>query len=117
MHRRTPLKRRTPLRQVNRARRAKIHARNFGDAAVVVRSMPCLVVGCREPAEAAHARARGMGGVKGSSRDLVPLCRAHHIEAGEARTSKRHAFEVRHGISLTARAAELAEQRDKDGES
>lgn len=105
---RSPLQRRTPMRRANPQRRARQHERNFGAHADTIRALPCLVPGCRRPAEAAHARARGMGGAKGSWRDLVPLCRAHHIEAGEARTSQRHAFEVRHGVSLTVAAAELA---------
>lgn len=105
---RSPIKRHTPMRRTNPERRARLYAHNFGEHADFVRSLPCLVTGCSRPAEAAHARARGMGGAKGSWRDLVPLCRAHHIEAGEARTSQRHAFEVRHGVSLTVAAAELA---------
>ncbi len=105
---RTPIERRSPLRKVNPERRAKLYARNFGEHADLIRALPCLVPGCSCPAEAAHARARGMGGCMGSWRDLVPLCRAHHIEAGEARTSQRHAFEVRYRVSLTVAAAELA---------
>ena len=105
---RTALKRRTPLRQRNPERRARLYARNFGEHADRVRSLPCLVPGCMQRVEACHARARGMGGAKGSWRDLVPLCREHHEEAGEHRTSKRHAFELRHGVSLTLAAAELA---------
>jgi hypothetical protein len=63
----------------------------------VDRSMPCLVPGCRKRVEACHT----------SWRDLVPLCREHHEEAGEHRTTQRHAFEVRHGVSLTLTAEEL----------
>ena len=100
--------RRTPLRKANPERRARLYARNFGDHADTIRSMPCLVPGCQQRVEACHARARGMGGAKGSWRDLVPLCREHHIEAGEHRTTQRHAFELRHGVSLTLAAAELA---------
>ena len=90
-----------------------VHSIDSPDAQVKrtdrVRAMPCLVPGCMQRVEACHARARGMGGAKGSWRDLVPLCREHHEEAGEHRTSKRHAFELRHGVSLTIAAAELAE--------
>lgn len=63
---------------------------------------------------AAHARARGMGGVKGSWRDLVPLCPIHHEEAGEARTSKRRAFEAFHGVNLIELAELLAEEHEAE---
>ena len=107
---RSPLVRKTPMRTRNPKRRAAAYARNFGDHADTIRALPCLVPGCQHRAEAAHARARGMGGCKGSWRDLVPLCREHHEEAGEYRTTRRHAFELRHGVSLTVAAAELADR-------
>ena len=105
---RTVILRRTPLRKTNPERRARAYARNFGAHADTIRSMPCLVPGCQQRVEACHVRARGMGGAKGSWRDLVPLCREHHIEAGEHRTTQRHAFELRHRVNLTLAAAELA---------
>lgn len=62
---------------MNRGRRAKAFLRNFGEKAAWVRSLPCA--GCALPADqgviqAAHVRARGMGGCGGDSSDLVPLC-------------------------------------------
>ncbi len=117
--RRTPLRstsrleRKTRLAPVNRARRAKAYARNFGPRADAVRAMPCLVAGCRRPTVAAHARARGMGGAKGDARELVPLCQPHHLEAGEHRTSQRAAFEARHSLDLTADAARIASLFDQ----
>lgn len=77
--------------------------------------MPCLVCGTDEYVQAAHARARGMGGVKGDRRDLVPLCPKHHMESGEFRTSQRAAFEVRHGVDLVAEAARIAVELDERG--
>jgi hypothetical protein len=105
---RTAIQRRTPLRKRNPKRRARLYARNFGAHADTIRALPCLVLGCQRRAEACHARPRGMGGANGSWRDLVPLCREHHIEAGEHRTTQRYAFELRHGVSLTLAAARLA---------
>ena len=112
---RTTITRRARLRPINAARRAKAYARNFGPRADAIRSMPCLVPGCPHPSQAAHSRARGMGGCGGDRRELVPLCAVHHAEAGEARTSQRAAFELEHGLSLTTLAAELAERFDEDG--
>ena len=103
-----PLTRRTPLRKINPERRAKSYARNFGSEADIVRSMPCLVRGCSHPSEAAHVRARGMGGTKGDRHDLVPLCRVHHEEASEHRTARRAAFEVVHGLCLALEAQRVA---------
>lgn len=110
------LARKTRLAPVNRARRAKSYARNFGPRADAVRAMPCLVAGCRLPTVAAHARARGMGGAKGDARELVPLCQPHHLEAGEHRTSQRAAFEERHGLDLTTEAARIAALLDQHGD-
>ena len=105
---RTPLKRKTRLRARNPERRAAAFARNFGDRGAAVRAMRCLVPGCRHDPQAAHAIARGMGGVKGSLRHLVPLCSAHHRDAGENRTSQRARFEAAHGLDLIAEAERIA---------
>jgi hypothetical protein len=83
----------------------------------------------RGAVQAAHVVARGMGGAKGDRRQLVPLCAYHHGEAGEGRTSpistavpggpevetQRQKFERRYGLDLTVKAAELAEQLDREG--
>jgi hypothetical protein len=143
LHRRTPLGRGAPLtrskpvRERNGKRAAKKHARNFGERAEAVRGMECLVpvavrrkpdneyprwvmspsYCCRpcDPVQAAHARARGMGGAKGNSSDLVPLCAKHHAEAGEYGTSQRADFERRYGIDLTAKAERIAIELDARG--
>ncbi len=122
MKRGAPLRSKTQLRRGKRVaprnakRRAKLYARNFGERAAFVRSMECLgSAGCAGPIEAAHVRARGMGGVRGSRRDLVPLCSRHHAEAGEARTSMRRTFELVHAVDLTAEAARIAASLDEAG--
>ena len=130
---RSGIKRRTPLKRsgslgrtsrinpVNRERKRKQYARNFGERATVIRSMPCLVAdhcdvtNCAGDPVAAHATARGMGGAKGDRRDLVPLCWWHHEEAGERRTSKRHAFELRYGFSVDEAAVRIAQLLDDQG--
>ena len=132
------LSRSTRLAPVNRERKAKTFARNFGERAEAVRAMPCLVavkrfadlrpvfagtrhhvpmadILCNGDVQAAHARARGMGGAKGNRRELTPLCAGHHAEAGEFRTSARAKFEREHGISLTDEAARIAVELDERG--
>jgi hypothetical protein len=98
---------------VNRERKSKAHAVAFGDEAKVLRELPCVALGhagsrCSGAIEIAHVTARGMGSAKGDRFDIVPLCHAHHAEAGEARTSQREAFETRYGVNLRAEADRLA---------
>jgi hypothetical protein len=135
LQRKTPMKRGGPLRRktwltpVNRKRRKKMHERNFGERAKLVREMPCLAAPkdwsfdehngherqCSWPIQAAHVKARGMGGCGGDRRQLVPLCAKHHAEAGERNTSQRAAFEERHGLDLQAEARRIAEHFDQMG--
>jgi len=123
-----PLKRsgfrggRKPIKKSNPERRRRAYDRNFGERADHIRAMPCLVAAAWSPpqwteagaprcfgdVQACHARARGMGGVKGDRRTLVPLCAAHHRESGELNTTERAEFEARYQIDLTAKAAALA---------
>lgn len=118
------LERKTPVKKRNAKRRNKLYERNYGDRSDAIRAMPCLVfealegdgaINCAGRIHAAHTRARGMGGVKGDRRQQVPLCGHHHEEAGEARTSKRRAFEERYGISLDAHAERIARLLDVCG--
>ncbi|MCA1571326.1 MAG: hypothetical protein LC798_13600 [Chloroflexi bacterium] len=66
--------RRSPIRRRNPERRARLHARNFGDHADAIRAMRCCGCGRRPPSAAAHSVGRKMGGCGGDRRDLVPLC-------------------------------------------
>ena len=133
----SPLTRSTRVRASNPARRAKTFARNFGERGEAVRAMGCLVRsrvmesgnfaswtyspswcpsgGDDRDVQAAHVRARGMGGAKGDRRDLVPLCAKHHAEAGEHRTSARAAFEARYRLDLVAEAERIAVELDERG--
>lgn len=135
--RHTPLERGKALRANGRKsakRRKATHERCFGaprpgdgdtrDAAV--RRMRCLALGraghvCDSPVQAAHVRARGMGGAKGDRFDLIPLCRLAHREAGELPSpgnyhgSQREAWELKHGVRLRATAAALAQQLTDEG--
>lgn len=106
-----------PIKPVNRKRAAANRKRNFGPEADAVRAKPCLacVAVCAmtgrftiRQSEAAHVTACGMGAAKGCCMDIVPLCSAHHEEAGEARTSQRAAFEARYGLNLRREADRIA---------
>ena len=95
---------------MNRRRAAERRRENFGERAVYVRGMPCLVgVSCSGPIEAAHVRSRGAGGTR---RDLVPLCQAHHRE--QHQRGKR-SFAESHGLDLEAAAARVASALDEKG--
>lgn len=116
---------------MNVARAARTAARCYGeDRGDRIRAMPCAVAELLELAAerpelaaelaaagatrctgrtvAAHARARGMGGAKGTHEDLVPLCWSHHLEAGERGTDARERFQRVYRIDLEAEAARLA---------
>ena len=99
---------RSRIKPRNAERRAKTFARAFGPKSDWIRAQPCLVRGCRGFTVAAHAIARGAGSAKGDLSHLVPLCQAHHEDAGERGTTDRAAFEALHGLArgLVAIAAE-----------
>jgi hypothetical protein len=91
-----------PLPAVNRKRKAKLTARQFGDHAEYIRSLPCVCRGADcGPSEAAHVRSRGAGG---TAADLVPLCRRHHAEQHAVGVDT---FQARHNLDLRAIADDL----------
>ena len=107
--------RRTPMRRTNPKRRAKLYARNYGERGDAVRGMACLLLasgGCCGPIEAAHSLARGMGGMNGDRRNLVPLCRGHHRISGALAPSD---FVARYNIDLHAEAERIAAELDACG--
>ena len=123
---RTPLRRKVPVKATNPERRAKLLAKNYGTRAFAVRAMPCLcvatryehtigAVGCDGDIVAAHARSRGAGGDR---RGLVPLCHLHHTRAGERSEvvgSERWDFEHTYGLDLIWHAARIAAELDELG--
>jgi hypothetical protein len=139
------LARSTRLAPVNRRRKAETYVRNFGERGDPIRAMTCLAQvaverlndsnaltrwvhstsycsgpfrcqpGLPSVVQAAHARARKMGGRGGDRRDLIPLCARHHLQAGEARTSQRADFERQYGIDLQVEAARIAAELDAKG--
>lgn len=82
------------MKPVNPQRRRKRNAIAFGSKAEWVRSLPCLVCGA-VPSDPAHVKSRGAGG---TAADIVPLCRAHHMEQhaiGVTTFGRRHALDLR----------------------
>ena len=82
------------MRRFNARRRRLALAEDFGDLAVFVRTLPCLVIGCRRgPVDAAHVRSRGAGHHAWIEIDgkrfgnIVPLCRQHHDRQGSLGTA------------------------------
>jgi len=92
------MKRATRIAPINRARRKRLHARNFGPKAEWIRDQPCEVTGvCRDFGSrivAAHMVARGMGGCGGDSTHLVPLEWSVHSDFD---TYTEAQFEARYG--------------------
>ena len=88
---RASLERKGRINPVNRKRRKKAYARNFGDYADVIRGLPCDTCGAPPPSDPSHAKSRGAGG---SRRHLVPQCRVCHDLYGEAKgPSREHMME------------------------
>lgn len=102
---RTPIRRRSRLNRVNPARLAWLRELQYGDWAAEIRRMPCAVCSHPPPNEAHYTRSRGAGGTKKS---LAPLCIFCHAEW---HALGRFTFAEKHGINLSAVAAELWSQR------
>jgi len=100
IERHTPLRQGKPLARVNPARKKKLHEKQFGNYAELVRSLPCVVCD-RSPCDPHHVRSRGAGGDKS---DLCPLCRRCHALL---HTMGRESFEHRFQLDLEAEAATL----------
>ena len=73
--------------------------------------MPCVVCSSG-PVEAAHVKARGMGGCGGDRRSLVPLCTRCHREQ---HAIGLRAFGEKYEIDLHDHAARIALQLDEEG--
>ena len=95
---------RSRIKPANPERLAKRRELQFGDAAELVRWMPCCVPACiaRLPSDPHHAKSRGAGG---TSADLVPLCHPHHVEIHAV---GRRTFERAHGVELATEAERIA---------
>lgn len=104
---------RSPIRRCNAKRRRESYARNYGERGDAVRAMPCLVgVGCRGPIQAAHVKARGMGGRGGDRRSLVPFCAGHHNEQS---TRGVLTFAAKYSLDLASEAGRIALELDARG--
>lgn len=86
---RTRLERKTRVKPRNAKRLAKLRAQQFAEQSDICRALPCLLCSAPPPSEPHHASARGMGGVKGLDRHVIPLCLVHH-RAVETEGPSRH---------------------------
>ncbi len=84
---------RTRINPINRERREKLRAAQFGKQAELCRRSRCCVPGCQSSDESCdphHVPSRAAGGL---DQDTVPLCRFHHDEfhsCGERTFDERH---------------------------
>ncbi len=100
------LSRGTPLRSVNVERHEREWTRAYHslERVAFVKSLPCIVPGCRaKPCDNAHIANDGKGR-KGDYTLIVPACRTHHEELDNG--DGRSAFEAMYGLSLAEHAAE-----------
>ena len=63
---------------MNRKRRAKMFAKNYGPQARLCWTMPCFSCGAPPPSQASHLKARGMGGCNSGDSFNAPQCPACH---------------------------------------
>lgn len=102
---------------MNRKRREKERARQFGDLAAWVRNRPCEV--CGGWGEPAHVKTRRNAGAWLELPDgtrvgnMVSLCRDHHTQQ---HAMGIHTFEARHGIDMEAIARDYGERFERGEE-
>lgn len=104
-----PLKRRTRLNPINRERKARLYAEQFGPEAEVIRQLPCVACGHEAPSIPHHVKSRGAGGRREAQ---VPLCQSDPRFGylgchEELHAVGRRTFELRHRIDLARVAAVL----------
>jgi hypothetical protein len=112
-----PIARRTRVRKINRARKAKNSARAYGPAArrEWLLARPCIVCGIEGYTEQAHTRTGGTGR-KADASTLIALCgqRLRRIPGNcgldegchaELHRVGRSSFEKIHGVNLDVLAA------------
>lgn len=92
----------------NKQRQAREFARAYGEYAVYIRSLPCLICGHHGHTVAAHSRTGGMSR-KSDAKWLVPLCCSRFGVEGchEESHNGIRTFEARYRIDLKAIAATL----------
>lgn len=108
--------RRTPVKPVNKERKARVHPAQFGDQARLCRLSPCSVPKCTkrppydviEPDHRIHRR----GTAGGLDKDCWPLCVFHHRQRHDLELAR---FEAKHGVSsevVAGRMFELARDHE-----
>jgi hypothetical protein len=103
---------RTPIKRVNKARKAKEFRRTYGskDRVEFVKALPCSVLGClATPSDNAHITGDGAGR-KADADTCIPLCRAHHDEfdAGHETFAAKYRFDAVYHAHLTELAWSMA---------
>lgn len=104
---RVPLTRKTPVRKVNRKRKAKNFERAYGgkDRVEWGKDQPCLICGSL-PSENAHVPSRSGMGRKGDAKYTVPLCTWHHTGSNYSlHTLNKVKFNAKYSIDLDHEAA------------
>lgn len=90
------------LRDVPKSNNVKEETFGSIDRVLLIKSMPCAVCGDL-PSDNAHVVSRGSGG---TFKDIVPLCRKHHLEQGNMGIDS---FQRKYGIDLVAVARKVSE--------
>jgi hypothetical protein len=102
----TPPRKRVKARNVERHESEWIRAYGSEERVTWVNAQPCLVKSddCAGKMENAHIKVAGIG-MKADAEFIVPLCRHHH--RGELHIIGVKSFEAKHGVDLSASAANV----------
>lgn len=97
---RTPLKRKTPMRKVSK-KRAAYRQSDDGQRALqymgYVKLLPCVCCGKPGPNDAHHTISGRYGARKSSAYDTLPLCREHHLDGPDAIHRGKASWEAKYG--------------------
>lgn len=105
---RTPMTRTTPVKRVNKPRKAKNFRRAYGgkDRVEWGKEQPCLICG-KTPSENAHVPSRSGMSRKGDAKHTISLCSWHHTgsNAFSLHQLGKAKFNAKHGLDVDDEAA------------
>ncbi len=107
------LRRRSPVNPINRERRAKLYAKQFGSHADLIRALPCAACGHEPPSHPHHVTTRG---ASGNAEQQIPLCAPDPRMGYEGCHEEVHrvgriTFQRIHNINFARTAAFLSGER------
>lgn len=97
---RSPIKRKKPLRKVSAKRKAHRASKAGQDGLAymqAVKSLPCAVCGASPPSDVHHVIHDRYGSRKASDFETIPLCKAHHQNGPDAIHNGKETWREKYG--------------------